>query len=1164
MTENYNDSKILESDKKRHLTLIYRQKRSMAIEMGNHIRKRYLLTLYRQGIYKSGHNSDSRTGIGVTEGAENEVAKPEEKNIFYSTDYFDKLIIKEIGEDADMAVFLGMDSEIEPKDDVMSMRNFAIYQDVEKEDVTSWLLEEKGDYPYLSLIFVYITPDVLARISIENLDENYISKFEVDLQSIVDKSNCKCKDQMQACVFRMMSSSDFMIIVRSKSPEGAFDISTDIRKRMIKKKNEEGYSLSVYKTYTILTIDGANLNIEQEPENSEQNNCFAIRGRYSNLYWRDIDQDILAKKPKSILHLNGRYDFLLYLSAEDFHFLSPLLLRAKGIYNGDSVIGNKSTSTSEEAEYLQFLLQNEYLSYINERYLIKDSHLDNQISVSYSDVLFLDEGAQNKTYMFDDINSQCTRLLNKIKKIKDEWDRIEIYNESVSHSLRLLSKLTQLCQNVNGLSDARIHILALLKQLDVVIDSIQTWIEIYKRNKDKNFLDFFEIYLRQTIIVLDAYERIIYSSSFQTLQAPEYSIVTGCSTEKFIIGYRRFLDIVMDFCIKELHEGEENPFFIVMVPQLQMDSLSVEILFPKWWEEKSDDTEQIRKRKCLMAVRGPSTEKITEMSSIMTPLFHELAHQLKYEERSERNLVLLELFVSELADAIVKSMFGGHGNIWIGGDITNEVKSRFFVCIKETLQKTLFQSRELAYKDYSLENFKFSLQEDFDEFLEILQDEHTNLKTRIRSFIEDTSEYIKSDSDMLEVIHRIVLDTEHLTDFNTWLEELRKQAENGSMGDGSKLLFDDAGNIKEMDKLVGTVKKDLIKSVARYIQKCAIDLADEEKESLNSMGRSIFSMIGEYRVITDQKKIDAVNEFYNALYKQLCEAWQEEMAADKSKAVNKNREISDPLLPDKKEWLRTGRKYGIDYTSGNNLKILKKRFRKALLGLQYYQYDIVMKKIGEYREKTSDIFMCSMCELTICGYLTLCAKMYSNVKGRYKTGFLERFADVVLIQWGMEDHIGVKNISDKEICGDSMFGGVWKVLCNDFPSEADRGSVSELRKLFLEYGKRCDDPDSKNVAFLSADILGIIKERVSYYKEMQFLMKDYLKGKAEYKRLQEKFACAQEYSIKCVHDICMKNKEYLNNFGKPKDGPEYRKACEDFIIKMFYYDKLYYSLKGDA
>ncbi len=1161
MTENYNNSKILESDKKRHLTLIYRLKRSMAIEMGNHIRKKYLLTLYRQGIYKSGHNSDSRTGIGVTEGAENEIAKPDEKNIFYSTDYFDKLIIKEIGEDSDMAAFLGMDSEIEPKDDVMSMRNFAIYQDVEKEDVTSWLLAEEGDYPYLSLIFVYITPDVLARISIENLDEDYISKFEVDLQSIVDKSNCK--DPMQVCVFRMMSSSDFMVIVRSKSPEGAFDISTDIRKRMIKKKNEEGYSLSVYKTYTILTIDGANLNIEQEPENSEQNNCFAIRGRYSNLYWRNIDQDILAKKPKSILHLNGRYDFLLYLSAEDFYFLSPLLLRAKGIYNGESVIGNESTATSEEAEYLQFLLQNEYLSYINERYLIKDSHLDNQKSVSYSDVLFLDEDAQNKTYMFDDINSQCTGLLNKIKKIKYEWGRIEIYNESVSHSLRLLSKLAQLCQNINGLSDARIHILALLKQLDVVIDSIQTWIEIYKRNKDKNFFDFFEIYLRQTIIVLDAYERIIYSNSFQTLQAPEYSIVTGCSTEKFIIGYRRFLDIVMNFCIKELHEGEENPFFIVMVPQLQMDSLSVEILFPKWWEEKGDDTEQIRKRKCLMAVRGPSTEKITEISSIMTLLFHELAHQLKYEDRSERNLVLLELFVSELADAIVKSMFGGLSSIWIGGDITNEVKFHFFVCIKETLQKTLFESRELAYKDYSLENFKFSLQEDFDEFLEILQDEHTNLKTRIRSFIEDTSEYIKSDSDMIEMIHRIVLGTEHLTDFNKWLEELREQAAKGGGGVDTKLLFDDDGNIKEMDKLVGTVKKDLIESVTKYIQKCAADVSDEEEESLNSMGRSIFSVIGEYRVITDQKKIDAANEFYKTLYKRLCETWQEEMA-DKSKTADKNWEISASLLPNKKEWLRTGRKYGIDYESDNNLKILKKQFRKALLGLRYYQYDIVMKKIGEYREITSDIFMCSMCELTICGYLTLCAKMYSNVKGRYKTGFLERFADVILIQWGMADSMEVNNISDKEICGDSMFGGVWKALSNGFQSEADRGSVKDLRKLFQEYGKCCDDADSKNVAFLSADILGIIKERVSYYKEMQFLMEDYLKGKAKYKRLQEKFASASEYPIQCVHDICMKNKEYLNNFGKPKDGSEYRKTCEDFIIKMFYYDKLYYSLKGDA
>ena len=67
--------------------------------------------------------------------------------------------------------------------------------------------------------------------------------------------------------------------------------------------------------------------------------------------------------------------------------------------------------------------------------------------------------------------------------------------------------------------------------------------------------------------------------------------------------------------------------------------------------------------------------------------------------------------------------------------------------------------------------------------------------------------------------------------------------------------------------------------------------------------------------------------------------------------------------------------------------------------MDQYSFEEGFKEIALYREETSDLFMCSMCELSISGYLTVCARMDASDHGIYASGYVERFTDVMIIQW---------------------------------------------------------------------------------------------------------------------------------------------------------------------
>lgn len=1117
------------------------------------MRKKYLLTLFRQGVYFN--NSEPK----------DEEPGRNKKSCFFSSDYFDKLVIEEIGTDEEMAVFIGMKQNCYQAIDVIAVHNYALFQDIDSTEIAyanDIFSEENKDFPYFALIHVYVNPDILAGVSERYYKENYMNYFEQDLKETV--SLCNEKLDIMGMVFKTLSASDFIIIVRGKNPEAIFSVSTAVRRKKIRKEKKTDEYLSVYKTYTILTLNGSGLFIAggENEQNGKASTVgeVAIRGRYSNRYWSQKDR--LEKKltiPDSLNNLNGRYDFVLHLSLNDFLKIYSLLCYAKGINSGRLLeIKEEERSTySKELLYLYDLIKGSYLSYFNERYLVGSvsvSKLETIGAVDYLKDIFLEETYDTSKFMFDSNNEKCNKVIERIKMVRDKLTEICCYRKSLPGSLDLLTNLAFLCQHVNGLSDIRIYVISLLKQMNLVLDSLENWIEIYQDDKKDMLLNFMEDYLRQSVVSLEEYGNIIRNNNFQTLQSPRYNVVTGISMEKFLIGYSRFLCTLMNYCYKNLgmnNSGNRTYYLPVMVPQLSKDTLSIEVVFPEWQVTETSKSCPKEENRYLMLVEGPANAEIVDVSYIVTTFFHEIAHQLRYETREVRNEVLLRIVIEDMADSLIRDLFTIVVEAETGAKNSYELQADFVKNFSDLLEK-LMQEELKSYSNWSLENYKCIVQEKLQDFLVNMKRDNNQVMAMVNSFINDTNEYICNDLEMIELLVDISKNLQLLTGEYDWEKE-KEEAEK----------LEDAANIEELKKhfyellekdfadLEKTIKEILIKDIRKYTaicQKNNPDMEDDIKNSFEKSKEAVISNIKEAHLL--KKKMKKREDFYNDFYKATCKSWM-----DKLKKENSDKK--EHALGRKKEWIRQGRKFGIDYRdSKSNKDKFSGYLEKAFNISDKYEFERAMKRISLYREETSDLFMCGLCDLDLISYLSVSAHGYPIDNGRYEDGYIERLTDVILIQWCLNDESDIHKLEQHDLCGQDLFGGVWRKLNPEDMKEYE--DADELILNLKEYAQKENVALKKNVANLSRQILEQAKKQISWFRKRKYLTEDYLRGKQEYKKLRKKFEKEEEYGIKTIVSLCEINKEYLESLGEADFGlkESYQTKCEDFVLENYYFDKI--------
>lgn len=1094
--------------------------------MGEKVRKRYLLTLCRQdiGVESVGSNSNYSSFI---------------------LDYFDKMEVREI-EKEDLAGFLGIGDQSNIFAGAVALQNYAIYRDEAENDPDIFSIG--SEYPYIGLIHVYITPDVIAGIDLKEYD--YISKFEQELEELTTKCN---EEICIAKVFRMLSASDYMIVVRSNQPEAAFSLSNYIREKVILKKDTKE-CLAAFKTYSIFgvynigNIEG--LNTEKESITAHgfgANSGIVIRGRYSNQYWtkkKDGTLKLPLLKDEDLKSLYGRYDFCIYLTMTEFADLYEELKWVKG-FGGNKPLSDKTAS--KKVEYLRVLMKENCLSYINERFFVsKLNPTEILVSPSSEEVgtIGLKADYCPGDYMAARVSARCEELLHRVDLLKESWQEIVVSKNSFDKIRVILMQLIYLCSSANNISEIRIYVISMVQQLETVMDTIENWTKVYNITKSLEFLTFFEVYLRKAIVAMDTYGSVIRDNNFQTLQSPRYETVSGCSLEKILIAYGAFLDIMMDFCRMELKNGlEKTEHLPVVVPSLGNDSMSVEILFPEWVCDSAIQYGQYGKidfgtQKFLTLITGPATEELVNVPYIVTTLFHEMAHRLRYESREERNVVLIRTMVLDVAEAVVNNLFKVMEQEDIAGDTTDQIQVFFEEAIESVILEMFFddlQSDDSILKDgsgLSLESFKYFLQDTLNDMILSFQRYEPSIYSDIRNFVEDTSEFIVNSDENLSCIRE-------LYDVAKLLDELLKATD-------YKKINEDLEHELEVGKKV------LFNSMEKYKNNCIKSIDDSDKkhkkeniaDALENFTNAVIRSIEKCMPMPASVFEDQTEKFYENLYMRCCSMWMEKFSKNE-------------FYADMKEWLRAGRLFGIDFQMEDNQKRFSRYMAAAFRAMDSFSFGESMLRIELYREETSDLFMCNMCDLDLSSYLTLSSQMDIDKSGEYYNGQVIRFADVILIQWLIEDEEW-KDTSVELIKKNLYreFENLWKKLSGKEESIQDE---QQLMDCLLKIVNDTKVEYKRNIVRLAVQILNVLPQRISWFENQKWLLNDFLRGRRTYQFLHKKFVESAKKEHIIVKEICEITQKFLAQFGHIEDeemNKRHEKACEDFLMKAYCYHKL--------
>ena len=1063
-----------------------------------------MLSLYRRKITQQ--NCENNLG-------------QERNEDFFCTDYFDQLHVREIGENEALSVFLGIENQEQSLDNVISVQYYSIYrtEQDDTEDLTG-LFDSNSQYPFLSLVHIYITPEVIGALN--EKDIHYMEILKADLEKLLKS----CSSLLEICggVFYMMSAGDFMMVIRSKTPEEAYAVSTQIRRRLITKYKKPEENLTLFKTYTMLLFEA---NSAMFCEDRQEDIRMAVRGRFSNLYWKKEDESLCI--PHNSRYLNGRYDFVVYMTGQQFQHVYPIIKSRKFGEQCDWKM--QEDSYTQQERYLLELHQNGYVSYLNERCLIREKQIEEDVQKKLNEIprqieeIYLRESYTDFYKMPQYIDERCSKALEEIRFQENAWR--EAGQKTIEASYHMFRRLVFLCQTVNALSDTRIYVISLLQQLEVVLNSARLWLEEYQKTHGQQLLKYFNIYLRQAVTDLETYGSIIRNDNLQTLQAPNYRILAGCSIEKVLMAYSHFLNSMMSYCCQKLSLESEKQYLSVMIPRLEKDSLEVEVLFPKWFcEDKKEKGPSCR----LLVARGPAAGRLMEPERIITALFHEMAHQLRFESRKERNAVLSELFLESFAESLIQSLIDRVDSTQEDSELADYIKACFTEVLIQCLKTTLRIPDR--YADCSLEVFKEQIQRDLNELVEDILTDEQKLLYDIRQYLEETNEYIGFDEKIWTALTKVSQSAQDLMN----LEQVTK-----AMGLGED----------QQIHLAAVIKTQIIEGLHIYKEHCRENASRQsEKEDIDRMSNALIVRIVNYRHWLSEERKTKKKKFLDNLYKKLCEHWDEEW--DKT----------SEYTPKKKAWIKIGRKLGIDSNMKSNYLHFVGMFVKASRGLISYQMKKWIEPIELYREKTSDLFMALMCNLDFSSYLIYCADAFPSVDMVFEEGHVERIADMITILWVMNESELMKETVDKEalyrfLNSKEMGGRLLELLIGN--AKASK-TINEGLNMVLQSEEVT--MLQKKVAALGLQVFRVLPSRVNELASRPYLMKDFERGKEAYASLKNWFYNDKHNScdIRGIAEICIQNQKNLiaKGGGKNESTAEHSNAYETFIVNMHAHDRL--------
>lgn len=1010
---------------------------------------------------------------------------------FFLTDYFDTMYVERKKTTESFAEMMGIGTGYSYENET-TVQSYTLYcskemqkEYEEKENYRGNAFDGDSSMKNLGIIYTYISPETLARMdysseSIWNEKEGMIMKpFLDDIYEAIDSFKDKHKEAVfVARVYVMLSAGDFAVVVRSKTPETIYHMATYLRKREAGVRSGEGvkkFSFVLYKTYTLLAMEADAWKQGEEHKASE--NKFIVRGCYSNSYWRDQDEikQYLAERHrdnaeeqenaaeqnspndkdyiKGLQRLNGRYDFSTQITEQEFWELMPDIVRVKQ----EIAIGRENhqeNNASDVVQYIKHLIENRYLSYINERYLLADACADIGKDVSnVSRKVLLKEVLANGDYsrLFDNNKEKAKQLLELQEKTAEEIQKVKGYRKKIGQYIRMLKKQIIMCQSINELSDVRIYAEILMEQIETVLRTARVYIKVCENCGNGDGLDLLEESLQRAVTTIDCYAGYIRNNNMQALQTPNYNIESAAGMEKTLIGYSEWLWKLTDYYHYENQpQKEKKKFLPVVVPDIHDQEVNVEVLFPEgnagdWKNEQKayNECKDYPVEKYFMIIGSTTLEELSNIPVMMTALAHEIAHQFRYESREDRNKALMDIMVRKYMEGVAVGLAS-----YIETDMgeAGEENTELRRILTESLSEAYKKCWENGYGSQEemiqapLQVFGRLLEDDLQELIAAwkskdgLWDRITNYikelqynavlesgtcqgqivqlhklyekwqgyiaSPRGRNKIQEDSR--KSEYDILEKITDWAFQT-------AWLvaRETIAVSEEEKKGKYCIPVIKDINYMEEWERVYGNNPSKDIKRIYREFHRFSYWLEGYITENV-ARQRTV--------MLADRLKI-----FEGAFYENMKDKWRTVMERAEYLYDAGETEVkqADMLgVPTYRFWNRMGRYLGLSQSDRTwFLKYVKEGVVSGdEVGMRLF--------VKLYREETADLFMCNILNMSPKAYVNLATSLFIS-NADYPKYNIERLFRVLYTKWCCKE--GADETSDRIQYGKLCCGLVYNI-----------------------------------------------------------------------------------------------------------------------------------------
>lgn len=981
-----------------------------------------------------------------------------EQSDYFATDYFDVMKVekKELSSSFTSIMGIWPDEKMDVLD--VAAQSYSLYcsekmMELEKnrEECGDPFLTE--DKKFLSIIQIHITPEVMAHALVDRSVDEIMDIIYEDLHSaMIEFINVHKSDSLIFRIYKMLSAGDFAVVLRSSEAETSFRISSLLRRRIM--EDNGGKRLVLYKTYTLLTFgnDVINQEIEEHENNSMlsqgktmRSDRFVLRCCYSNLYWSDKEkvngylnnEDVLSEI--QLYGLNGRYDFSVRITEKQFLELLhdiKVYKETGGQLTEDNIEKHVESDTSSHKEdgivkYMRYLMKNRYLSYINERYLVAQNGDDEKQDVFEGNILsktICTTSVKTREEFLDyRINEMYTLVDNKCQMVHLKIDQIKDYRKNMKHYMCLLDKLIKLCYGINGFSDTRIYAAVLLEQLDVIMESIEVYMEMYQHAEEKEgILNLLEEYIRGSVCALDGYAQYIRNNNLQSLQTPNYNIESNMSMEKLLIGYSEFLKVFTEFYQRKkidlINKENQCEYLPIVVPVLSERDVSVETLFPKGvmddWNKERGIRNRLNSNRYCMVISVPTLAELGNVRTMITSLFHEVAHQFRYESRKERNDALLKYVVHTIMRDVINELVQKLQNDTELRDWNVDFGRSLEMPFVESYLEMNYMNKEgqlqYSFQEAPLSNFQDCLKHDINEiFGEWGQ--KSDIRSVLRTFLKKTMYYYQPDksqcSEAIELLDELFEKIEQDDD------KIYEMIDNKVAKCAYVISWECACHCKNND--IGRIwgNKDfkewiLDEGECKFKEKWSevfyekgtdkISEVEEIWDNFFKFSCWIYESCGnDYKTkkFNNRKRV----EFLERTYQKICENWNGEKM---QKDLNSD---SDSILSS------MGRALGIDCKTKENYENFEERITAAVNQKFNDIMGMVEWRIGKYREEIADMFMCNAMELTPFGYMYMLAVSWpSNQELPYE--YYNRSQNLLLFQWCLDDDNKLSYDKFRELC----------------------------------------------------------------------------------------------------------------------------------------------------